>query len=258
MKITVSGLWIGPALSEIEQLSIKSFLNNNYKYDLYVYDKVKNIPKGVNVKDADEILPKSEIFAYKNSSFSAVSNIFRFQLLYKKNAIWVDLDIICTKYYDFNKDKYVFITEPDKSYKNEKLGSCIMKIPKNDIIAFDAIERCKREKEKVLNGEIVWGIGPRTVKYIVDKYALSKYVKNWKFSNCCANKHFECIINPSFKEEGDYFNKIDKIPAENHFIHLWNEYMRRNNVDKNGIPVNSFLHDIKTKILRVSQANSNP
>jgi len=247
--ITVSGLWIGPSLSEIEQLSIKSFLKNNYNYDLYTYEKVENIPEGTNIKDATEILPREEIFAYKNSSFSAVSNIFRFQLLYKKQAIWVDLDIICTKYYDFNKDKYLFISEPDKLYQNEKLGSCIMKIPQNDIIAFDAIERCKREKEKVLKGEIIWGIGPRTVKYIVDKYALHKYVKPWKFSNCCANKHFECIIQPDFKEPGSYFNKLDKIPKENHFIHLWNEFMRRNEVDKNGIPENTFLQELKNKIL---------
>lgn len=244
--ITVSGLWIGPELSPIEQLSIKSFLKNGYQYDLYIYDSVGNIPTGVNIKDANEIVPKSEVFAYKNSSFSAVSNIFRFKLLYTKKAIWVDLDIICTKFYDFNKDKYLFITEPDKTYNIEKLGSCIMKIPQNDIIAFDAIERCQKEKEKVLSGEVVWGIGPRTVKYIVDKYALQQYVKSWKFSNCCANKHFECIIDPNFKEDGDYFNKYDKIPKENHFIHLWNEYMRRNNINKNGFPKNSFLEQLST------------
>jgi len=250
MKITVSGLWIGPSLSFIEQLSIQSFLNNGYNYDLYVYDNVENIPENVNIKDANEILHNSEIFSYQNKSFSAVSNIFRFQLLYKKNTIWVDLDIICTKYYDFNKDKYLFITEPDKTYKNEKLGSCILKIPQNEHIAIDAIEKCQREKEKVLKGEIVWGMGPRTVKYIVDKYALHKYIKNWKFSNCCANKHFECIINPEFKENGEYFNEIDKIPDENYFIHLWNEFMRRNNIDKNNIPENSFLYN-----LRKSQIN---
>ena len=50
-----------------------------------------------------------------------------------------------------NKDKYLFVSEPDKAYENDKLGSCIIKMPKNDIIGFDAIEKCKREKEKVLN-----------------------------------------------------------------------------------------------------------
>jgi len=249
MTITVSGLWIGNSLSLIEQLSIKSFLLNGYNYDLYIYDKVENIPENVNIKDANEILSHYELFTYKNTSYSAVSNIFRFKLLYQKNTIWVDLDIICTKFYDFNKDKYIFVSEPDKNYENDKIGSCIIKIPKNDIIGYDAIQKCNREKEKVLKGEVVWGMGPKTVKYIVDKYALKKYVKPWRFSNCCANKHYECIINPEFKEKGEYFNKIDDIPEENYFIHLWNELMRRNNVDKNNINSRSFIKQLEYKTL---------
>jgi len=241
--MSVSGLWIGKSLSEIEQFSINSFLKHGYTYDLYIYEPVENIPDKVNIKDANEILDKSEIFTYQNSSYSAVSNIFRFRLLYLKQTVWVDLDLICTKFYDFNKDKYIFVSEPDKEYKVEKLGSCLMKIPQNDIIAFDAIERCKREKDKVLKGEIVWGIGPRTVKYIVDKYALHKYVKNWHFSNCCSNKHFECIINNNFSEKGKYFNKVKDIPEDNFFIHVWHEFLRRNNIEK--IPDNSFLNELR-------------
>lgn len=253
MTITVSGLWIGPSLSPIEQLSIQSFINHGYLYDLYVYETVQNIPANVNIRDASEILDRSEIFTYQNSSFSAVSNIFRFKLLYIKDTIWVDLDIVCMKFYDFSKDKYIFISEPDKNYEKEKLGSCLMKIPKNDIIAFDAIEKCKREKEKVLKGEIVWGIGPRTVKYIVQKYALQKYIKPWRFSNCCSNKHYECIIDPNFKEKGKYFNSLSSIPPDNHFIHLWHEFMRRNNFTKE-IPPNTFLHEIQTITLTKSQS----
>lgn len=258
MKITVSGLWIGPSLSKIEQLSIKSFLNKGYDYNLYTYEKVENIPDGVTIKDANEILPKSEVFAYKNKSFSAVSNIFRFKLLYKKNAIWVDLDIICTKFYDFNKDKYLFVSEPDKNYEEDKLGSCIIKMPKNDIICFDAIEKCKREKEKVLKGEIVWGIGPRAVKYIVEKYALQKYVKPWRFSASCANKHFESLINPEFNEKGEYFNKVEDIPQENYFIHLWHEFLRKNEVDKNNLPKNSFISQLEKSILTIQEPSKQP
>jgi len=43
--ILVLVLCIGLSLSEIEQLSIKSFLKNNYNYDLYTYEKVENIPE---------------------------------------------------------------------------------------------------------------------------------------------------------------------------------------------------------------------
>jgi len=255
--IPISGLWIGPQLSSMEQLSILSFLDKGYTYNLYTYGNVKNIPPKVIVKDANEILPESELFTYKNKSYSAVSNLFRFILLYKKNTVWVDLDIICTKNYNFEKDKYLFVTEPDKLYKVEKLGSCLIRMPQNDIICYDAIQKCRREKKKILNGEIVWGTGPKTIKYIVNKYALHKYVKKWNFSNCCSNKHYECIINNNFNEKGQYFNTIDKIPNSNYFIHLWNEYLRRSNFDKDNIKEKTFLYELTKKLIPNLIPNSN-
>src|SRR5258706_6206464 len=37
----IQGLWIGPTLSQMEQLSIASFLANGHEYHLFVYDDVK-------------------------------------------------------------------------------------------------------------------------------------------------------------------------------------------------------------------------
>ena len=44
MNKVIQGLWIGPELSVMEQLSIASFLENGHEYHLYVYDAVKNVP----------------------------------------------------------------------------------------------------------------------------------------------------------------------------------------------------------------------
>ena len=66
MNNIIQSLWIGTELSKLERLSIKSFLDNGHEYHLYLYDTVKNIPEGAVVKDANEILDKSEIFYYKN------------------------------------------------------------------------------------------------------------------------------------------------------------------------------------------------
>ena len=65
---TVQGLWIGGSLSKIEQLSIASFLKNGCDYDLYVYSDVANVPAGVTIKDAAQIIPQSEIFTYDRKS----------------------------------------------------------------------------------------------------------------------------------------------------------------------------------------------
>ena len=57
-KNIVQGLWIGESLSKLEQLAIKSFIDHGFEYHLYVYSKVENIPKGVIVKNGNDILDK--------------------------------------------------------------------------------------------------------------------------------------------------------------------------------------------------------
>ena len=55
----VSSLWIGKKLSLINIISINSFLHNSYKYNLYVYEEVENIPgvKGLGLKTIQKKLP---------------------------------------------------------------------------------------------------------------------------------------------------------------------------------------------------------
>jgi len=52
-------LRIGEPLSPLQIISINSFIQKGFQYNLYVYGVVENIPKGVNVIDGNEILPES-------------------------------------------------------------------------------------------------------------------------------------------------------------------------------------------------------
>jgi len=58
-------LWIGNELSNMEKLSIKSFIDSGHVYHLYTYGEVKGIPDGTIVKDGNDILNEDEIFTYK-------------------------------------------------------------------------------------------------------------------------------------------------------------------------------------------------
>jgi hypothetical protein len=60
----------------MERLSIASFLANGHDYHLYVYGEIENVPPGTVLKAADEILPKSMIFQYKNYPSYAGSRTF--------------------------------------------------------------------------------------------------------------------------------------------------------------------------------------
>jgi len=231
----VQSLWIGKSLSKMEIMCINSFLKNGYEFHLYTYDYIDNVPEGTIIKDGNEILDSSEIFTYKNKSYSAVSNLFRFMMIYKKGNYWVDTDAVSTKFY--HNDDDIIIGETDKSYSQKKIGCSVVRFKKGDKKLLDAIELCKKGREDILNGKLVWGLGPRTTKTLVEKYNLYDKVKKWNFSSSCNNKHYRTIIDkdylPEVENNEKYFNDISKIPKENYFIHLWNEFWRRDKLDKN-------------------------
>ena len=147
--------------------------------------------------------------------------------------------------------------ESNKKYNETKISSAILKFPKEDQILLDAIEMCKKLKEDIMNGKLSWGLGPQTVKYIVEKYKLQEYVKPWYFANSCSCHHVDSIINPNFiSKECDknvlvkYATNIESLHQDTYFVHLWNEFWRRNNIDKDKeFPKECLYEQFKSKYL---------
>lgn len=105
MKDIIQSLWIGDELSKVEQLCIASFLTNGSPFHLYTYSDVKNIPTGTIIKDANDIIPSSEIFRLNNGSYAVFADWFRFEMLYKVGGFYVDMDMICMKPFDFEHEE---------------------------------------------------------------------------------------------------------------------------------------------------------
>lgn len=224
----VSSLWIGHQLPLISITCINSFLKNNYKFNLYTYHTISNIPQGVTIKDANNIIPESEIFTYKNGSHSAFSNLFRFTMIYKTGEIWVDTDIFCRQYYNFSQDKIIIVSEPTENYQSQIPTSNLIKFPKNDPIMEFAINFCLSLKQQIISGEIPWGLGPKTIIKIIEEFNLQGHIKPWQFSNNCNNHHYQCLYRNKILKK--YSNlpifSPNKAPSNNFFIHLWNEHFR--------------------------------
>ena len=217
MNNIIQGLWIGPDLSVMEQLSIASFISNGHEYHLYVYDELKNIPERTVVKDASEILPASRIFQYKHfPTYAGFANFFRYKLLLERGGWWIDTDTVCLKPFDF-PEKHVFATEI--SGGEEVVTSGIIKAPIGSPVMAYAWEVCQTKEPE----RLVWGeTGPRLMGEAVREFSLERFQKP---------HHVFCPLDYSDWHrvlEAEAEPKLDGAYA----IHLWNERWRAAGQDK--------------------------
>ena len=86
----------------MERLAVESFLRNGHSFHLYVYDDVDGVPKGAVLKDANEIIPRAEVFRnVQDKTYAAFSDIFRYKLLAERGGYWVDTDVVCLRPFEF-------------------------------------------------------------------------------------------------------------------------------------------------------------
>ena len=249
MEKEVNTLWIGNTLSTLQILCINSWLKNGFGFNLFVYEEVDNIPKGVNVLDANSILTKSKIFEYGSTgvivndrpfgegSVAGFSDWFRVTLLYERGGIWIDMDVICLKPFETNED--YFFVEQDHPSKTLSIATCFMYVKEKHSKIFkewlDRIE--KMESENTLT-DIAWGeIGPDMLSDIIIENSLYYYVEN---------KNTFCPIDYTdyhriFTENFDLNDSFG--------IHLWNSMWNQYDIDKEVKYSDTFIEKLKEKYL---------
>ena len=90
----VASLWIGEKLHYLNQLCLMSHVKQGHPTTLYCTDTVSNVPDGVIVKPAGEIMALDRaVIAQTSESF--LSNVFRYKMIQQTDAIWVDCDAYC-------------------------------------------------------------------------------------------------------------------------------------------------------------------
>lgn len=132
-------LWIDGSLSFLEQLCIKSFLDVGQHVRLYTYGPVTNVPEGVELRDAREVLPEEEILLHNRTGSPALhSDKFRVQMLaQEQDIIWADTDAYCVK---------PFTTENGHLHgwlAPHEINGGVLALPKDSPTLFDLIEYTK-------------------------------------------------------------------------------------------------------------------
>lgn len=209
-NLIIQSLWIGNYLSPLESLCIKSYLYHGHEFHLYCYDEILNLPKGVKLKDASEILSEEEIFLDSHNSITAFSDYFRYCLLYQKGGWWVDLDTVCLNFFDF-KEPYCFATERINLNAGNKVTTAYIKSPSKSEYLKESIDFIKKRKGRVVSFGI---FGSSFLSKILDFYDSECFIKPPELF--CPISSFEIdqfIIED--KNIEDYKNSKA--------IHFWNE-----------------------------------
>jgi hypothetical protein len=255
---TVKTLWIGPELSQLEALSLRSFMSCGHRVELFTYQDVDNIPKGVITRDANEILPESLIFKYRRKpSVAGFANWFRYTMLYKEGGIWADTDVICLKYFDF-KAELVFGKEEYCKINNAVLGGeeghFLFKFMMNQaenpnlILEFDTWKDKRRKFKRRFfqgnqRGNIKWGeVGPIGITRAVQHFNLEQFALPYHTFYPIHSKCWDSVFDKSLKD-------FTGVTRNSYALHLWHEmYRGKPNFDKNGtFDKDSLIEQLKTR-----------
>ena len=98
MPPTVNAVWVGDELGPIAAACLRSFVRMGHRTCLHAYDRVKDLPPGVELVDAAKIIERSKIVRHKRTgSFALFSDLYRYELLARGAGIYIDCDVYCVR-----------------------------------------------------------------------------------------------------------------------------------------------------------------
>lgn len=232
----IKSLWLGNRLSNMERLTIKSFLDCGHVFHLYCYDEIKNLPSGTVLMDANKIISKEQIFLDSAGGYASFSDLFRYKLLFDLGGWWVDMDVACLKFLDF-EDDYCFSSELFDNGNQSMISNFIIKAPKGADFLLEILNYILPILES--SDHIAWGeFGPKLLSHALKTYDCKSYIRPTEVF---------CPINWSEISKFISFSNI-QISESCYCVHFWNEIWRRGNLDKDSIyHADSLYEQLKRK-----------
>ncbi len=236
-----------------------SFIKSGHDFHLYVYTDVENIPDGVILKDANEIISEDKIFLSHNS-YAHFADWFRWKMLNMIGGYWADMDIICLKHFDF-EDDIVFGKE---QYDSANIS--VLRFPRDHELTKYMVNRCenpnliepadslkiktRKYKRKLLMGNKIsntkWGEagGPWGFKQALLKFGLWELGKPYTHFYPVHASHWQYIFDETFKNDENLFHNT-------YAIHMWNEMIRKDaSFDREAaFPKDSLFEKLKSRFL---------
>ena len=208
----VQALWVEGPLSDLERLSLRSFVANGHEVHLFSYGEPAGVPPGVRILPAAEVLPPSAIFRYREGgSVAGFSNLFRYKLLHDRGGWWCDTDVVCLRPLPVPED-WVFASER-KRRGGTTLATAVVWAPAGSELMAACLSAAANHPDR----DARWGItGPAMLGAAVEQHGLAAHIRP---------PEVFCPIDWFAAE--DLF-RATELPAEALTVHLWNEIWNRN------------------------------
>jgi hypothetical protein len=248
----VQGLWIGSDLSDLEVMCIRSFMYHGHEFHLYTYDNLNNIPRGTIIKDANEILPQSTIYRSRNGGLSSFADFFRWTLLHKVGGLWVDMDVICLRPFDY-PDDVVFGLE-----SKGRVNIAVLQFPPghflpkvmatacDDVNLFQPIDTTKSAVKKILRRMVFGKAQSRVYANHTEPGGPPYFTKFLEFYGLAdlAKPEYWFYPFPVWKWKDIFYPNPDAIAAieGSYAVHVWHNAMHRTpGMDKNSLNYDGTL-----------------
>jgi hypothetical protein len=241
----IGALWMYGSLSFLEQLCLKSFVDAGHHVKLYHYGELFNVPDGMELVDANKVLPQTDFLAHKRTGSPALhSDLFRYKMLEQsRDTIWADTDAYCMKKFE-TPNGHFYGWESEKHINGGVLGLPHDCDTLGELLEFTSdefaiptwygddytreLEEARDRGEPVHASEQPWGVwGPHAVTYFLHKTGEAKYALPQ-----------EGLYPFTYRDRRNMLKRnFDTTPyvTENTFsVHLYGRRMRARLVEKEG------------------------
>lgn len=228
--------WTGSPLSRYEQLSLASFARRNHAVKIYTYEPELITPNGVELRDANEILPLSGLAAdlIERGAFALLSDVIRYRLLRAglMERTWVDTDIVLLSD-DLPAGEYLFAWEGPKM-----VNSAVLRAPSESVL----LNRLLGAVAGLDAHDAVaapWGsFGPKLLTRFVDELGLKSHAL---FPHTLYPIHYSQVWRLFDPASRDWCLSVTHQASA---LHLWNEFIRRAGLRDRRPPDESFLAEL--------------
>jgi SAM-dependent methyltransferase len=237
-RTVFSGFWHGPDLGALRRACLHSFVRMGHSFQLFTYQPL-DVPDGVLLRDANEIIPFDEVFYYDNpetgtADIGPFSDVFRFKLLSERGGWWSDVDTICLSP-DIPSVTSAWAQElPEK--KGVHVGTSQIALPAKSSLSVELYERCLKLSRTTFSPREA--LGPRLISSVirerglpldmfgrVDTFYPVRWIEMFKlwlpeFRNEVAQRTRSAVFLPIYQSFPQYIGlKLGKVPPPGSYLH---------------------------------------